>query len=84
MEIIDRFRFRDILAFLLPGVIGTIALYLLLLVPSFNLAISTLTLDWSTLFGLLVFSFAFGVLLSGIPSFLTVTILRVFIPNWKG
>lgn len=65
MEISDQFSLVDFLAYLFPGVVGALGLYLLLLLTPLGPSLISLPVDWTTGVLLLALSYVLGVILSG-------------------
>lgn len=68
MDTFNRFTFEDFLAYFFPGVVGSLGLYLLLLLTPLRPHLARLSIDVSTGMILLVWSYTFGVIIAGFAS----------------
>ncbi len=66
MDIGTKFSLEDFLAYLFPGIVGTLGLYVLLLLTPLSSLLTTLPLDLATGVLLLALSYVIGVVLSGL------------------
>jgi hypothetical protein len=66
MDAFNRFSFEDFLAYLFPGAIGTLGLFLLLMPTPLRAILMRLSLDISMGILLLIWSYAFGLILAGL------------------
>ena len=65
MDISNRFSLEDFLAYLFPGVTGTLGIYILLLLTPLQASLINLPNDFTTGIIFLVLSYIVGILLSG-------------------
>ncbi|MGH9754435.1 MAG: hypothetical protein ACREA2_16780 [Blastocatellia bacterium] len=68
MDAFNRFTFEDFLAYFFPGAVGSLGLYLLLLLTPLRPQMARLSIDVSTGLILLVWSYTFGVIIAGFAS----------------
>ena len=66
MDISNRFSLEDFLAYLFPGVTGTLGIYVLLLLTPLQPSLTNFSNDFTTGIIFLVLSYIVGILLSGI------------------
>jgi hypothetical protein len=77
MDISNRFSLEDFLAYLFPGVIGTLGIYILLLLTPLQTSLINLPIDFTTGIIFLVLSYIVGILLSCFPEW----VLRHYEPK---
>ena len=65
MDISGKFSLEDFLAYLFPGIIGTLGLYLLLLLTPLNPLLVSMPMDLATGILVLALSYVIGIILSG-------------------
>jgi hypothetical protein len=71
MDISNRFSLEDFLAYLFPGVTGTLGIYILLLLTPLPASLINLPIDFTTGIIFLVLSYIVGILFSGLSEWVS-------------